>query len=63
MSGSAVFRLVPPRRWLLRLAVTAGVFVAAVVIAWLAVPPIFRSQLESRLPEALGRKTTVEAVE
>ncbi len=61
MSGSAVFRLVPPRRWLLRLAVTAGVF--AVVIAWLAVPPIFRSQLESRLPEALGRKTTVEAVE
>ncbi len=60
---SALSRLVPPRRWLLRLAVAAGVFVAAVVTAWLAVPPIVRSQLESRLSEALGRKTTVEAVE
>jgi uncharacterized protein involved in outer membrane biogenesis len=61
--SSALSRLVPPRRWLIRLAIAAGVIVALIVVAWLAVPPIVRSQLESRLTEALGRKTTVEAVE
>jgi len=52
----------PRRRWLRRIAIAAGTVAALVVLAWLAVPPIVRSQLESRLTEALGRKTTVEAV-
>lgn len=47
----------------MRLAITIGVIGALIVIAWLAVPPIVRGQIESRLTEALGRKTTVEAVE
>ncbi len=54
---------VPPRRpWLRSLAIAAATLVALVVVAWLAVPPIVRSQLETRLTEALGRKTTVESV-
>jgi len=61
--SSALMKLVPPRRWLTRLAVTVGVVLALVALAWFAVPPIVRSQLESRLTEALGRKTTVEAVD
>src|SRR5206468_7612880 len=32
------------------------------ILAWLAVPPIVRAQLESRLTAALDRPTTVEAV-
>ncbi|GIK86374.1 MAG: flagellar motor protein MotB [Betaproteobacteria bacterium] len=54
----------PParRRWLRRIAYAAGAVALLVVVAWLAVPPIVRSQLESRLTEALGRATTVEAV-
>src|SRR6516162_5618631 len=58
-SGSARFSL---SRWLTRLAVAIGVFAAIIVIAWLAVPWIARGQIETRLSEALGRKTTVEAV-
>ena len=61
--SSVLLRLVPPRRWLVRLAVAVGVVLALLALAWLAVPPIVRSQLESRLTEALGRKTTVEAVD
>ena len=52
----------PGRRWLRRLAIAIGALAALVVLAWLVVPPVVRSQLESRLTEALGRKTTVEAV-
>ncbi len=37
--------------------------VALIAIAWLAVPPIVRGQVESRLTDALNRKTTVETVE
>jgi uncharacterized protein involved in outer membrane biogenesis len=44
------------------LAGTAGALVLLVVAAWLAVPPIVRSQLETRLTAATGRATTVEAV-
>ena len=51
------------RRWLRRVAIALGVFLALVVLAWLIVPPVARSQLESRLTEALGRTTTVESVE
>ncbi|CAG0969469.1 hypothetical protein BURK1_01149 [Burkholderiales bacterium] len=49
-------------RWLRRAAIAVGAFAAIVVLAWLVVPPVARSQLESRLTEALGRKTTVDAV-
>jgi len=51
------------RRWLRRVAIMLGVFVALVVLAWLIVPLVARSQLESRLTEGLGRTTTVESVE
>ena len=61
--SSALLRLVPPRRWLVRLAIAVGVVVALIALAWLAVPAIVRSQLESRLTSALSRKTTVEAVD
>jgi hypothetical protein len=60
---SALSRFLPSRRFLLRLAMVAGVVVALIAIAWLAVPPIVRGQVESRLSEALNRRTTVEAVE
>ncbi len=50
------------RRWIRRLAYVVGAIVLLGVVAWLAVPPIVRAQLESRLTEALGRQTTVEAV-
>jgi hypothetical protein len=53
----------PRRRWIRWLAYAVGVIVALVVIAWLAVPPIVRGQLESRMTESLGRPTTVGAVE
>jgi uncharacterized protein involved in outer membrane biogenesis len=51
------------RRWLRRLATAVGAFVLLTVLAWLAVPPIARGQLESHLSQALGRKTTIESVE
>ena len=50
------------RRWLRRLGWVAAGLAALILIAWLAVPPIVRAQLESRLTEALGRPTTVESV-
>jgi len=50
------------RRWLHWIAYTLGAIVALVLVAWLAVPPLVRTQLESRLTESLGRTTTVEAV-
>jgi len=50
------------RHWLRRLVWVVGSVAALVLLAWLAVPPIARSQLESRLTEALGRPTTVESV-
>ncbi len=53
----------PSRVWIVRLAITLGAIAALIVVAWLAVPPIVRSQLESRLTEALGRKTTIAAAE
>jgi uncharacterized protein involved in outer membrane biogenesis len=50
------------RRWLRRLGLVAAGLAALVLIAWLAVPPIVRAQLESRLTAALGRPATVESV-
>jgi uncharacterized protein involved in outer membrane biogenesis len=52
----------PRRRWLRRLAYGVAGIALLILAAWLAVPPIVRSQLESRLTEALGRKTTVGSV-
>ena len=52
----------PRRRWAKRAGVALAALVAAIVASWLAGPPIVRGQLESRLTEALGRKTTVEKV-
>src|SRR5690242_11474989 len=56
-------RFLPSRRVLLRLAMVAGILAALIAIAWLAVPPIVRGQVESRLTEALNRKTTLATVE
>lgn len=52
----------PARRWARRFVVALALVVALVAIAWLAVPPIVRSQLESRLTGTLGRPTRVETV-
>ena len=52
----------PLARWLRRLAYAAGAIVLVIVVAWLAVPPIVRGQLESRLSAALDRRVTVESV-
>jgi len=46
-------------RWLFYVAGSIALLVLAV---WIAVPPIARAQLETRLTEALGRSTTVESV-
>lgn len=52
----------PFGRWLRRLAYGAGAIALLIVVAWLAVPPIVRGQLESRLTAALDRRVTVESV-
>ena len=51
------------RPWLLRFAIAAAALLAIIAVAFLAVPPVVRAQLQSRLTEALGRTTTVEAVD
>jgi uncharacterized protein involved in outer membrane biogenesis/outer membrane protein OmpA-like peptidoglycan-associated protein len=56
--GNALLRT----RWLRWLAYAAGALAVLLIVAWLAVPPIVRSQLESRLTEALDRRVTVESV-
>jgi uncharacterized protein involved in outer membrane biogenesis len=53
----------PARRWLVRFAIAAGTLLALIAVAFLAVPPIVRAQLQGRLTESLGRATTVEAVD
>ncbi len=51
-----------PRPWPRRIALALGALALLTLGAWLAVPPIVRAQIESRLTAALGRPTTVEAV-
>lgn len=51
------------RRWLRRLLFAASIVAALILVAWLAVPPLARHQIETRLTEALRRPTTVEKVE
>ena len=64
MMSSASESIVPAtrRRWVRRLFYAAGTIALLVLAAWVAVPPIARAQLETRLTEALGRTTTVESV-
>ena len=50
------------RTWFRRLAWTVSAIALLVVASWLAVPPLARWQIESRLTEALGRATRVDAV-
>jgi uncharacterized protein involved in outer membrane biogenesis len=50
------------RRWSLRLAIALAAIALLLVAAWLAVPPLARAQLESRLTAALHRPTTVQSV-
>ena len=50
-------------RWGRRFAIAVATLVALTLLAWLAIPPIARSQLEPRPTEGLGRKTTSQAVE
>src|SRR5947209_16549929 len=61
--ANATSRFVPSGRWLARIAIAAGVVVALIATLWLAVPPIVRNQLETRLTRSLARPTTVERVE
>ena len=62
--SSASESLVPAthRRWVRWLFYVAGSIALLVLAVWIAVPPIARAQLETRLTEALGRSTTVESV-
>ena len=64
MMSSASESIVPAthRRWVRRLLYAAGTVALLVLAVWVAVPPIARAQLETRLTEALGRTTTVESV-
>ena len=49
-------------RWVRRLSYAASAIALLILAVWVAVPQIARTQLETRLTEALGRKTTVESV-
>ena len=62
--SSASESLVPAtrNRWVRRLFYAAGAIALLVLAVWVAVPPIARAQLETRLTETLGRTTTVESV-
>ncbi len=50
------------QRWVRRGAIAAAALVVLIVVAWLAVPPLARWQIETRLTEALGRPATVKEV-
>ncbi|MEB2348119.1 MAG: DUF748 domain-containing protein [Comamonadaceae bacterium] len=49
--------------WLRRVVVAALVVLLLYLLAWLAVPPIARAQIEKLGSEALGRRVSVERVE
>ena len=53
---SARSRFLPSRVWIVRVGIAVGVIAALILVAWLAVPPIARSQLESRLSQAVVAK-------
>lgn len=49
--------------WRRQIAWSAGTVVVVWLAAWLGVPPLLKSQIETRGTEALGRKLTVGAVD
>jgi len=51
------------RRWARRIAIGAAAMAALFAAVKFGVPPIAHAKLESSLTEALGRRTTIEAVE
>lgn len=50
-------------RWWRRVAFAAAAIALLILVAWLATPPIARSQIEKRLGAALGRPVSVGQVE
>ncbi len=64
MASPAASNEAPSRRgrWLRRLGYAVGAFAALVLGAWVAVPPIVKGQVESRLSALLDRPTTVGSV-
>jgi uncharacterized protein involved in outer membrane biogenesis len=52
----------PWHRWLRWLALAVGALLLLWAIAWLAVPPILKSQAEQRLSALLGREVTIGRV-
>jgi uncharacterized protein involved in outer membrane biogenesis len=64
MASGASSKAIPSRRglWLRRAGYVVGVLGALILVAWLAVPPFVRGQVESRLSALLDRPTTVESV-
>lgn len=65
MVQTSVMRLSLPARAVLlrRVAIALAVLFAFWLIAWLAVPPILKSQAQTRLSALLGRPVTIGAVE
>ena len=59
----AIRHWVTQRRWARRLLWAVGSLLALWLLAWLAVPPLARTQIERQASEALGRKVTVAQVE
>ena len=49
--------------WPRRLAIALAVLLALWALAWLAVPPLLKSQAQSRLSELLGRSVSIGAVD
>ena len=49
--------------WKRRIAWTVGSLLVVWAVAWLAVPGLVKSQVETRGSEALGRKLTVGAID
>src|SRR4051794_41119154 len=64
MSSPSLFSATASRYqpWLRRIAYALVALVLLAIAIWLAIPPIARAQLESKLGAALGRPTTVESV-
>ncbi|MFO1313585.1 MAG: DUF748 domain-containing protein [Burkholderiales bacterium] len=52
----------PLHRWIRRGAIAVAALLLLIVVSWLAVPPLARWQIETRLTEALGRPVTVKEV-
>jgi hypothetical protein len=58
-----VFKFNQQNKWVRRSVWTVGCIVALWGVAWLAVPPIVKSQVEKIASEQLGRKVTLGAVD